>query len=218
MPEAEGSFQVHNWEGETYEESEGAVLSRASLTKTFEGDFQGTSTAELLTAEAKDARAYVGMERIDGTMHGIAGTFVVMHTASPGHERPRRHVGHGGPRFRHRRVHRDQRQPEDNRLRGRRPQLPLDLRDLDLRDLAEDFGYPLRRAGDDCLVAHDHDRSLDKDRVFGHRVDQGVAVGGLQAKLLVDGLLRPHHLLRVVDAEKAHHASSTSSRLGASSR
>ncbi len=82
MPEAEGTFQVHNWEGETYEESEGAVLSRASLTKTFEGDFQGTSTAELLMAEAKDARAYVGMERIDGTVHGIAGTFVVMHTAS----------------------------------------------------------------------------------------------------------------------------------------
>jgi hypothetical protein len=82
MPEAKGTFQVHNWEGETYEESEGAVLSRASLTKTFEGDFQGSSTAELLMAEAKDARAYVGMERIEGTVNGSRGTFVVMHSAS----------------------------------------------------------------------------------------------------------------------------------------
>jgi hypothetical protein len=82
MPEAKGTFQVHNWEGETYEESEGAVLSRASLTKTFDGDFQGSSTAELLMAEAKDARAYVGMERIDGTVGGVSGTFVVMHSAS----------------------------------------------------------------------------------------------------------------------------------------
>lgn len=82
MPEAKGTFQVHNWEGKTYEESEGAVLSRASLTKTFEGDFQGSSTAELLIAEAKDARAYVGMERLDGTVGGAQGTFVVMHSAT----------------------------------------------------------------------------------------------------------------------------------------
>jgi hypothetical protein len=82
MPNAEGTFQVHNWEGETYEESEGAVLSRASLTKTFDGAFQGSSTAELLMAEAKDARAYVGMERLDGSLNGATGTFVVMHSAS----------------------------------------------------------------------------------------------------------------------------------------
>ncbi|CAN5845542.1 hypothetical protein BH23ACT12_BH23ACT12_16530 [soil metagenome] len=82
MPQAKGTFAVHNWEGETYEEHEGAVLSRASLTKTFEGDFQGTSTAELLLAEANNARAYVGMERLDGTMGGASGTFVVMHSAS----------------------------------------------------------------------------------------------------------------------------------------
>ena len=82
MPEAKGTFQVHNWNGETYEESEGAVLSRASLTKTFEGDFRGTSTAELLLAEAQGARAYVGMERLDGTVDGAAGTFVVMHSAT----------------------------------------------------------------------------------------------------------------------------------------
>lgn len=82
MPEARGTFAVHNWEGETYEEHEGAVLSRASLTKTFEGDFQGTSTAELLMAEADAARAYVGMERLDGSLNGVPGTFVVMHSAS----------------------------------------------------------------------------------------------------------------------------------------
>lgn len=81
MPEAKGTFQVKTWEGETFEESEGAVLSRASLTKEFQGDFTGTSTAELLLAEADGARAYVGMERIDGALDGATGTFVVQHSA-----------------------------------------------------------------------------------------------------------------------------------------
>ncbi|HEX2052446.1 MAG TPA: DUF3224 domain-containing protein [Actinomycetota bacterium] len=81
MPEAKGTFQIKTWEGETYEEAEGAVLSKASLTKEFEGDFTGTSSAELLLAEAHGARAYVGMERIDGTLDGATGTFVVQHWA-----------------------------------------------------------------------------------------------------------------------------------------
>ena len=82
MPQARGTFQVDSWAGETYEESEGAVLSRASLTKVFDGDLTGTSSAELLMAEAQQAtRAYVGMERIDGTLNGAKGTFVVQHTA-----------------------------------------------------------------------------------------------------------------------------------------
>lgn len=81
MPEAKGTFSVENWVGETYEESEGAVLSRASLAKVFEGDLQGTSTAELLLAEGKGSRAYVGMERIDGALNGVPGTFVVQHSA-----------------------------------------------------------------------------------------------------------------------------------------
>ncbi|HVL52339.1 MAG TPA: DUF3224 domain-containing protein [Actinomycetota bacterium] len=81
MPEAKGTFSISSWEGETYEESEGAVLSRATLTKVFQGDFEGTGSAELLMAEAQDSRAYVGMERIDGRLNGSAGTFVVQHSA-----------------------------------------------------------------------------------------------------------------------------------------
>ncbi len=81
MPEAKGTYSINSWEGETYEESEGAVLSRASLTKTFEGDFHGTSSAELLLAEAQGSQAYVGMERIDGSLNGVDGTFVVQHAA-----------------------------------------------------------------------------------------------------------------------------------------
>lgn len=83
MPEAKGTFQIDSWEGETYEESEGAVLSRASLTKTFLGDFEGSGSAELLLAEAQQgSRAYVGIERMDGTLNGVQGTFVVQHTAT----------------------------------------------------------------------------------------------------------------------------------------
>jgi hypothetical protein len=83
MPEAKGTFQIDSWEGETYEESEGAVLSRAFLTKTFVGDFEGSSSAELLLAEAQQgSRAYVGIERMDGALNGVRGTFVVQHSAT----------------------------------------------------------------------------------------------------------------------------------------
>jgi hypothetical protein len=83
MQTASGTFQVDSWEEEPYDEADGAKLSRASLTKTFHGDLEGTSSAELLVAIAQESsRAYVGIERIQGRLNDLEGSFVVQHNAT----------------------------------------------------------------------------------------------------------------------------------------
>lgn len=83
MQNASGTFQVDDWKEEPYDEAEGAKLSRASLSKTFRGDLEGISSAELLVAIAQEgSRAYVGIERIQGRLNGLEGSFVVQHNAT----------------------------------------------------------------------------------------------------------------------------------------
>jgi len=65
-----------------YEPVEGVVYGRFALSKTFRGDFEGESTAEMLTAGAsvKGSAAYVAIERVKGTLAGRTGTFTLQHT------------------------------------------------------------------------------------------------------------------------------------------
>ncbi len=81
---AAGTFEIDSWEEEPYDEREGARLTRTRLTKTFSGDVEGESTAELLMAYAAEegSAAYVGFERVVGRIHGCSGSFVLHHTAS----------------------------------------------------------------------------------------------------------------------------------------
>ena len=81
---AMGTFEIESWEEEPYDEREGARLTRTRLTKTFYGDVGGESTAELLMAYAAEegSAAYVGFERLVGSVHGRSGSFVLHHTAS----------------------------------------------------------------------------------------------------------------------------------------
>jgi hypothetical protein len=51
---AQGTFEIESWEEETYDEREGAKLTRTRLAKTFHGDVEGESTAELLMAYATE--------------------------------------------------------------------------------------------------------------------------------------------------------------------
>jgi hypothetical protein len=79
---ATGTFAIESWEPTPYDEAEGAALTRTRVTKTFRGEIEGTSTAELLMAAAGEgAMAYVGFERIAVSVHGHAGTFVLHHNA-----------------------------------------------------------------------------------------------------------------------------------------
>jgi hypothetical protein len=81
---ATASFTITEWNEEPWDEREGSRLTRAHVTKAFEGDLEGTSEAELLLAYSPGtaSRAYVGFERIDGVLNGRKGSFVLHHTAT----------------------------------------------------------------------------------------------------------------------------------------
>lgn len=80
---ATGTFDIDSWEQTPYDERDGVSLSRTRVTKTFHGDIEGISTAELLMAGARDgSAAYVGLERIEGRVHGRSGSFVLQHSAT----------------------------------------------------------------------------------------------------------------------------------------
>jgi hypothetical protein len=75
------AFEVTSWEQATYDEpAEGPALARATVTKSFSGDLEGTSVAELLLCQPDDQNAgYVASERVTGTLAGRSGAFVMQH-------------------------------------------------------------------------------------------------------------------------------------------
>lgn len=81
---ATGTFTIKSWDAKPYDEQDGVVLSRTRVTKTFHGELEGTSTAELLMANGarEGSAAYVGFERIAATLAGRAGSFVLHHSAT----------------------------------------------------------------------------------------------------------------------------------------
>jgi hypothetical protein len=74
VPRANGTFDIDSWEPQAIDERDGATLNRVHLTKTFHGDLEGTSTADILTvmAQVEGSAAYVGFERFTGGVHGRA--------------------------------------------------------------------------------------------------------------------------------------------------
>src|SRR5262245_930752 len=62
----------------------GIGLGRWSLEKQIHGDLEAIGKGEMLTAaiDAGDGKAYVAVQRISRTLHGRAGSFVLMHSAT----------------------------------------------------------------------------------------------------------------------------------------
>jgi hypothetical protein len=80
---ATSPFTVDTWDESVYDDAPTAKLARTRLTKTFTGDVDGTSVVEILTVHNADGpAAYVGIERVDASVHGKRGTFVLQHNAS----------------------------------------------------------------------------------------------------------------------------------------
>jgi hypothetical protein len=79
MSNATAEFAVASWNEETYLELEGdAKLTRASVTGELTGDIAGSSQTEWLMAYGADGTAhYVGLQRVDGSLGGKIGSFVV---------------------------------------------------------------------------------------------------------------------------------------------
>ena len=61
-----------------------AGLGRMSLDKEFHGDLEATSKGEMLvgSTETKGSAGYVAMERVTGTLHGRAGSFILQHSGT----------------------------------------------------------------------------------------------------------------------------------------
>lgn len=84
MAYAKGPFDTADWNARPpFDERDGVALARVTLSKTFHGDLTATSVVHMLmvTTEVERSRAYVAVERIDGTLHGRTGSFVVRHDA-----------------------------------------------------------------------------------------------------------------------------------------
>jgi Protein of unknown function (DUF3224) len=74
------TFEITGWDETRYDEpAEGPPLARATVRKRFSGPLEGTSTAELLTAQGDEGAGYLASERVEGTLEGRTGTFVLQH-------------------------------------------------------------------------------------------------------------------------------------------
>lgn len=79
---ASGTFEVKLTPQGT--DNKEAVVGRMSIDKQFQGDIEGTSKGEMLSAmtSVKGSAGYVAIEQVSGTLHGHRGTFVLQHTGT----------------------------------------------------------------------------------------------------------------------------------------
>lgn len=75
------TFSVQTWDEQTFSEVDGQLkLTRTSVTKTFEGDLEGTSTLQYLMFYGPQDQTHVlGLERVQGQLGGKTGSFVLEH-------------------------------------------------------------------------------------------------------------------------------------------
>ncbi len=82
---ATSTFNVTGWDDSPYHDAEGgARLSRTAVKKTFQGEMEGESSAELLMCQSdvEDLAAgagYVASELFTGSLGGKSGSFVLQH-------------------------------------------------------------------------------------------------------------------------------------------
>jgi hypothetical protein len=78
------SFEVTNWNEEPLDErADGVKMTTAKVTKSYSGEIVGDSFTEWLMAYAADgSAAFVGLERVDATVAGCQGTFVLQHVGT----------------------------------------------------------------------------------------------------------------------------------------
>ena len=79
---AKGTFKVE-MKPESQEKIEDISFGRFIISKVFEGDLEATSKVEMLTVGSdKGSAAYVAIERIDGSLKGKSGSFVLTHVGT----------------------------------------------------------------------------------------------------------------------------------------
>jgi Protein of unknown function (DUF3224) len=80
VPRASATFVNTTYEEERYDDRDGTVLGRIRITRTFAGELEAKSSAELLTARTEaGSAAYVALDRIAGRLGDRSGSFVLAH-------------------------------------------------------------------------------------------------------------------------------------------
>jgi len=81
---AKGSFTVEMKPQGESNATDGVTTGRMVLSKRFEGDLAAVGQGEMLTAltPVKGSAGYVAIERVTGTLHGRAGSFVFQHSGT----------------------------------------------------------------------------------------------------------------------------------------
>ena len=84
MAHAKGTFEVKLNPLAQDGGSDDASLGRMSLDKQFHGDLEAVSKGQMLAAgtTVKDSAGYVAIERVEGTLGGRRGSFVLQHSGT----------------------------------------------------------------------------------------------------------------------------------------
>ncbi|NUP13869.1 MAG: DUF3224 domain-containing protein [Polyangiaceae bacterium] len=79
-----GKFQVQMKAEPPYSTEDGITLTKAVFSKQFEGDLDAKGTVEWLGVRTpvEGSAAYVGVERVVGTLAGRRGSFIFLHSAT----------------------------------------------------------------------------------------------------------------------------------------
>ena len=87
---AKGSFEVKLTPFPEPGPAGGWAPGRMAIEKRFQGDLDATSRGEMLTAmtEVKGSAGYTAIEKVEGTLHGRRGTFLLQHSAVMSHGEP----------------------------------------------------------------------------------------------------------------------------------
>lgn len=82
--EISATFEIKGWDEHPFDEMVGvAKLTKASVAKEYAGEVEGTSATEWLMAYHPDkSAAFVGLERIKGTIGGRQGSLVLQHVGT----------------------------------------------------------------------------------------------------------------------------------------
>ena len=78
---AAGTFDVKLEPQPAESRGDPKIPARMTITKTFHGDLDGTSTGQMLSAPTavQGSAGYVAIEKVEGTVNGRRGTFVLQH-------------------------------------------------------------------------------------------------------------------------------------------
>jgi hypothetical protein len=91
------TFEVVSWdETASGELAQGWVVARATVRKKLSGALDATSVAEVSTTAQGTGRAYSALERVEGTLAGRTGTFLLQHGGA-GDETGQEAFGHVVP-------------------------------------------------------------------------------------------------------------------------